>query len=79
MQKSYLKSAFRDWDQTVALIHDCLKILPNDMDRAMERIKKGFVHVSSDDPLAPFADDLQVAEEELLRLKIGIWETNQST
>ena len=45
---SLLKSAFKDWTQPIALIHDCLKVLPNDMDRAMERIKKGFVHVSQE-------------------------------
>ena len=37
----------------------------------MERIKKGFVHVCSGDPLARLADDLQVTEEELPRLKQG--------
>ena len=68
---SLLKSAFKDWDQPIALIHDCLKVLPNDMDRAMERIKKGFVHICSGDPLARLADDLQVTEEELPRLKQG--------
>ena len=68
---SLLKSAFKDWEQPIALIHDCLKVLPNDMDRAMERIKKGFVHVCSGDPLARLADDLQVTEEELPRLKQG--------
>ena len=28
-----LKSSFQDWVQPIALIHDCLKVLPNDMDR----------------------------------------------
>ena len=37
---SLLKSVFQDWEQPIALIYDCLKVLPNDMDRAMERIKK---------------------------------------
>ena len=41
------------------------------MDRAMERIKKGFVHVCSGDPLARLADDLHVTEEELPRPKQG--------
>ena len=68
---SLLKSAFKDWDQPIALIHDCLKVLPNDMDRAMERIKKGFINVCSGDPLARLADDLQVTAEELPRLKQG--------
>ena len=68
---SLLKSAFRDWDQPIALIHDCLKVLPNDMDRVMERIKKGFVHVCSGDPLTRLADDLNVPEQVLPRLKQG--------
>ena len=37
----------------------------------MERIKKGFIHVCSGDPLARLADDLSVTEEELPRLKKG--------
>ena len=68
---SLLKSAFKDWEQPIALINDCLKVLPNDMDRAMERIKKGFVHVCSGDPLARLADDLNVPEKVLPRLKQG--------
>ena len=66
-----MKSAFKDWEQPIALIHDCLRVLPNDMDSAMERIKKGFVHVCSGDPLVGFTDDLQVTEEELPRLEKG--------
>ena len=34
-----LKSSFQDWVQPIALIHDCLKVLPNDMDKAKERIR----------------------------------------
>ena len=66
-----LKSSFKDWSHPIALIHDCLKVLPNDMDRAMERVKKGFVHVCSGDPLARLADDLEVSAEQLPRLKQG--------
>ena len=66
-----LKSSFKDWDKPITLIHDCLKVLPNDMDRALERIRKGFVHVCSGDPLARLADDLGVSEEDLPRLPQG--------
>ena len=66
-----LKSSFKDWNQPITLIHDCLKVLPNDMDRALERVRKGFVHVCSGDPLARLADDLGVSEEQLPRLKQG--------
>ena len=38
-----LKSAFQEWNYPIALIHDCLKVLPNDIDRAKERIQHSFV------------------------------------
>ena len=66
-----LKSSFKDWDRPITLIHDCLKVLPNDMDRALERVRKGFVHVCSGDPLAQLADDLGVSEQQLPRLIQG--------
>ena len=37
----------------------------------MERVKKGFVHVCSGDPLAQLADDLEVSAKQLPRLKQG--------
>ena len=52
-----LKSSFQDWHQPIALIHDCLKVLPNDMDKAKERIKHGFVQACKGDPLARLADE----------------------
>ena len=66
-----LKSSFREWTKPITLIHDCLKVLPNDMERARERIRKGFVHVCSGDPLARLADDLGVTEQQLPRLTQG--------
>ena len=66
-----LKSSFQDWVQPIALIHDCLKVLPNDMDKAKERIRHGFVHTCSGDPLSKLADDLNVQPEQLPRLKQG--------
>jgi len=36
---SLLKTAFHDWNHPIALVHDCLKVLPNDMDKAKFRIK----------------------------------------
>ena len=32
-----LKSSFQDWHQPIAPIHDCLKVLPNDMDKAKKK------------------------------------------
>ena len=66
-----LKSAFGDWNRPLVVVHDCFKVLPNDMDLAKERIRHGFVHVCSGDPLARLADDLGVSERELPRLKQG--------
>ena len=66
-----LKSSFKDWRQPLAVIHDCINVLPNDMDRALDRLRKGFVHVVNEDPLAKLADDLGVNEEQLKRLDQG--------
>ncbi len=66
-----LKSAFGDWKRPLVVVHDCFKVLPNDMDLAKERVRHGFVHVCSGDPLAKLADDLGVTQEELPRLKQG--------
>jgi DNA-directed RNA polymerase len=64
-----LKSSFKDWTHPLSVIHDCIKVLPNDMDRALDRVKKGFVHVV--DPLARLADDLGVTKKQLKRLPQG--------
>ena len=66
-----LKASFQQWNHPIALIHDCIRVLPNDMDRAMERIRKGFVRVCSGDRLAQLADDLGVPSEQLKRLPQG--------
>ena len=66
-----LKSSFVDWHKPLAVIHDCIKVLPNDMDHAIERIRNGFRKVCDGDPLARFADDLGVSAEQLPRLKQG--------
>ena len=52
-------------------MHDCFKVLPNDLDLAKKRIRHGFHKVCSGDPLARLADDLGVTEEQLPRLKQG--------
>ena len=63
-----LKSSFQDLHKPIALMHDCLKVLFNDMDKAKERIKHGFVQVCKDDPLARLADEMGVSSEQLTRL-----------
>ena len=66
-----LKSSFQDWYQPIALIQDCLKVLPNDMDKEKERVKHGFVQVCKGDPLARLADEMEESSEELPRLTQG--------
>ena len=66
-----LKSSFQDWSKPLAVVHDCFKVLPNDLDLAKKRIRHGFHKVCSGDPLARLADDLGVTEEQLPRLKQG--------
>ena len=66
-----LKSSFQDWTKPLTVVHDCFKVLPNDMDLAKKRIRHGFYKVCSGDPLAQLADDLGVTEEQLPRLQQG--------
>ena len=68
---SVLKSSFKDWKHPLAVIHDCINVLPNDMDRAMDRLRKGVVHVVDGDPLDRFANDLGVSDKQLKRLPQG--------
>jgi DNA-directed RNA polymerase len=63
-----LKESFADWRHPLSVIHDCVLILPNDMDRAMDRIRDGFASIVDGDPLARLADDLGVSECSLKRL-----------
>ena len=62
-----LKEAFSNWSHPIALIHDCIRVLPNDMDRALDRIKDAFTSVVDGDPLARLADELEVSAEQLKR------------
>ena len=52
-------------------IHDCISVLPNDMDEAQERIRRAMIHICQGDPLAKLADNLKVTPEALPRLKLG--------
>jgi len=63
-----LKESFSDWQHPITVIHDCIRVLPRDMDRALDRIRDGFTSVVSGDSLARLADDLGVSEEQLPRL-----------
>lgn len=63
-----LKESFSDWQHPIAVIHDCIRVLPSDMDRAMDRIRDGFVSIVDGDPIARLADDLGVPDSKLKRL-----------
>jgi DNA-directed RNA polymerase len=66
-----LKSALGDWKHPVATIHDCTAVLPAQMDRMLERLRKAYVFTVADDPLNRLADDLGVSTEQLPRLPLG--------
>ena len=66
---SLLKMSFIDWKKPLAVIHDCIRIHPNDVDDAHAVIRKAFIKVCDGDPLARLADDIGVSEDELPRLK----------
>ena len=66
-----LKESFSDWQHQLSVIHDCVLVLPADMDKAMDRMREGFVSVTSGDPLAVLADDLGVAAAKFERLPQG--------
>ena len=63
-----LKEAFSDWTHPIAVIHDCIRVLPSDMDKAMDRIRDAFTSIVDGDPLARLADDLCVPSTKLKRL-----------
>jgi DNA-directed RNA polymerase len=66
-----LKAALADWRHPVASIHDCVAVLPSDMDRMLDRLRKAFVFTVSGNPLARLADDLGVTPHQLPRLDQG--------
>ena len=66
-----LKTAFQQWEKPLVTIHDCLAVLPNDMEDAQERIRQAMIHICQGDPLAKLADGLKVTPDELLRLELG--------
>ncbi|MDC0261206.1 hypothetical protein OAK65_03710 [Synechococcus sp. AH-551-N17] len=74
---SLLKVAFTDWSRPIAVIHDCLKVHPIDMDAALENVRKGFYKVCQGDPLSDLADSLGVTTEQLPRLPQGTGELSQ--
>ena len=72
-----LKTAFQQWNKPLVTIHDCIGVLPNDMDDAQERIRTAMIHVCQGELLAKLADGLKVSSEVLPRLAIGKGKPNQ--
>ncbi len=66
--QSLLKASFTDWTKPIAVIHDCIKVLPSDMDEALDRVRRGFNTICQGDPLDRLATDLGVTPEQLPRM-----------
>jgi len=72
-----LKAAFHDWKRPLVTIHDCIGVLPTDMDDALGRVLRAFARVCGNNPLSSLADDLGVGTASLERLSQGIGDLNQ--
>ena len=66
-----LKAAFHDWTRPLVTVHDCVGVLPIDMDNALERLRRAFVRVCEGDPLSSLANDIGVDPKTLRRLGQG--------
>ena len=71
LDATVLKAALGDWKHPVACIHDCVAVLPTDMDRMLDRLRKAFVFTVADNPLQRLATDLGVNSEQLKPLRLG--------
>ena len=69
--QSLLKVSFSGWDKPLAVIHDCIKVLPSDMDSALDRIRRGFHTICQGNPLDRLATELGVDDKQLPRLTQG--------
>ena len=72
-----LKAAFHGWDSPIVTIHDCIGVLPTDMDKALESVRRAFVRVCDGDPLEDLAEALTVNPESLKRLPQGDGQLHQ--
>ena len=73
-----LKTAFQQWNKPLVTIHDCIAVLPNDMDDAQERIRRAMIHICQGDPLAKLSDDLKVSPNPIGLLETGKGKIKQS-
>ncbi len=68
---SLLKVAFQEWTKPIAVIHDCLKVLPTDIDEALERVRRAFYKVCDGNPMDDLATSLGVTTDQLERITQG--------
>ena len=71
LDAALLKLSFDGWKRPMTTIHDCFKVLPQDMDRALEAVRRAFYAVCDGDPLSTLADDMNVPEDDHKRLSQG--------
>ena len=71
LDAALLKISFDEWKHPMTTVHDCFKVLPKDMDRALEAIRRAFYAVCKGDPLAKLAEDMQVSTEDHKPLEQG--------
>ena len=72
-----LKAGFQGWERPLVTIHDCIGVLPTDMDDALERVRRAFVRVCDGDPLEDLAEALGVGSKSLKRLSQGEGELSE--
>ena len=63
-----LKAAFNDWERPLCTIHDCIAVLPNDMDKAHGCIRKALIRVCENDPLYKLANEVESQRDNIQRL-----------
>ena len=71
LDAALLKLSFDEWKHPMTTVHDCFKVLPKDMDRALEAIRRAFYAVCDGNPLSTLADDMNVPTEDHTRLTQG--------
>lgn len=72
-----LKLAFQGWTKPIAVIHDCLKVLPTDVDEALERVRRAFYKVCDGNPLQDIKDTFQVPTDAIETIPQGDGELDE--
>lgn len=65
MDALLLRTAFEGWEGQLTCIHDCILVLPSQMDDALDRIHEAFIKVCSENSLQSIADHMEVEMEPL--------------